>query len=135
MANQLFSIGGTRLFAKKYQSARNYLSESLALRRELGDTLGIAWSSAWVACADIQLGQHQAACPPLADGLKGCEEAGDLRGFSIALDIALGLFAAAGLPRVAVRMASAAASLRKTGGFEGMPWLAQEAERTAASPS
>jgi len=64
--------------------------------------------------------------------LKGCEEAGDLRGFSIALDIALGLFAAAGLPRVAVRMASAAASLRKTGGFEGMPWLAQEAERTAA---
>jgi len=132
MANQLFSIGGTRLFAKKYQSARNYLSESLALRRELGDTLGIAWSSAWVACADIQLGHHQAACPPLADGLKGCEEAGDLRGFSIALDIALGLFAAAGLPRVAVRMASAAASLRKTGGFEGMPWLAQEAERTAA---
>jgi predicted ATPase/DNA-binding NarL/FixJ family response regulator len=131
MANQLFSIGGTRLFAQKYQSARNYLSESLALRRELGDAIGTAWSSAWVACADIRLGSYKAACGPLAEGLKGCEEAGDLRGFSIALDITLGLFVAAGLPGEAVRMQTAAASLRRAGGFEGMPWRDRVAEENA----
>jgi non-specific serine/threonine protein kinase len=132
MSNQLFSIGGTRLFAQKYQSARNNLSESLGLRRELGDAIGIAWASVWVACADIRLGNHQAACGPLADGVKGCEEAGDLRGFSIALDITLELFVAAGLPGAAVRMQSAAASFRRAGGFEGMVWLAQAAAESAS---
>jgi predicted ATPase/DNA-binding NarL/FixJ family response regulator len=131
-ANQLFSIGATRLFAQKYPSARNYLSESLALRRELGDAIGIAWSSALLACADIRLGNHQAACRPLADGLKGCEEAGDLRGFLVALDITLGLVAAAGLPGAAVRMDSAGANLRRAGWFEGMPWLRQAAQESTS---
>lgn len=132
IANQVFALGGTRIFAGKYQSARNFLSESLALRRELGDTIGIAWSSAFVACADILLGNYQAACRPLVDGLRGCEEAGDVRGFSIALDIGIGLFWGCGLNAAAVRIDSVAANLRTTGGFKGMPWLAEIVQEWAA---
>lgn len=123
IANQLFAIGAVRCFAKRFQSARTFLKESLAIRRELGDAVGIAWSSKWLAYAEIQLGDLQAACQPLEDGLNGCMDAGDLRGFSIALDMALGLLLAAGFASAGIRVESAAKSIRNAGGFESMPWL------------
>jgi predicted ATPase/DNA-binding NarL/FixJ family response regulator len=121
VANQLFTIGSVRMFMKNYQSARNYLAESLKERRETGDTVGIAWSCTWLACSEVLLGNLLAACKPLVEGLKGCEAVGDVRGVSMALDMVLGLFLAAGLPRLGLRVEAAALRIRADGGFDGMP--------------
>jgi predicted ATPase/DNA-binding NarL/FixJ family response regulator len=129
IANQLSGIGFIRFFTERFQSARTHLKESLTLRRELGDTVGIAWTSTWLAGAETQLGNLGEACQPLMDGLRGCKEAGDLRGFSLALDMTLSLFLAADLAGPGVRVGSAAADIRRQGGFQGMPPFTPVAER------
>lgn len=121
IANQLFTIGAARLNMKKYASARDYFVHSLEMRREIGDAIGTAYSCIWLAGSETLGGNLAAACEPLVIGLKGCESAGDLRGFSMGLDMTLGLLLKAGSPSAGLRIEAAADNIRAVGGFLGMP--------------
>src|SRR4029077_1111026 len=112
-----------RMISGKFESALPFAAESIDLRRHLGDVLGVAWSQMVVGICETRLGHPMAATEPLCAALTGMEESGDGRGVGLSLDASVGLLAMLGKPDIAVRIASAAAQLRREVGYGQPPFF------------
>jgi tetratricopeptide (TPR) repeat protein len=94
------------------EAARRYYEESLALRRELGDPRGVAWSLNGLGRVAQRQGDFQAAQQYHEESLTIRRELGDQRGIADCLEELAQAAGGQGQPERAVRLFGAAHALR-----------------------
>jgi len=100
-----------------HAAARGRFEESLAVRRELDDRWGVAWSTTDVADAARAEGDLSGAWRGYAESLAMMRQLGERSGVARALECCAALAAATERLEVAVQLAGAAEALRDASGL------------------
>ena len=132
LAGSLTDLAIILLARQEYERAYELCTESLAIRRALGDKGGCAHTTmvlAWVATAQRRLPEGLISCK---ESLAIREAMGDRKGIAQALEGLARVANIAGDPTGAVRLLAAASRLRAAAGSRPAPTERAEIERVAA---
>lgn len=112
--------------------ARRLLEECVAINRELGDRWSIANALGSLADVALSQGDYRAARDFLVENVHINRELGDRTGLAFSLELFAQLAAAQNQPRLALRLAAAAAGLREAIGAPLSPSERERLERVLA---
>ncbi|MCC7375788.1 MAG: tetratricopeptide repeat protein [Verrucomicrobiales bacterium] len=112
--------------------ARRLLEECVAINRELGDRWSIANALGSLADVALSQGDYRAARDFLVENVHINRELGDRTGLAFSLELFAQLAAAQQQPRLALRLAAAAAALREVIGAPLSPSERERLERVLA---
>ena len=135
VASALNGLGDVAAAQGDYDSARQYHDESLARFREIDDRWGIGRVLADVASVDLQAGEHANADRSLIAALQAFRALGHQRGVARQLESLAWSATCQSRDENAVRLASAAAAIRRRIGAPAKQKEKDTGERTLAQAS
>lgn len=112
-ASTLNGLGGVASAQGDLAKARGFQEQALAIQRELGDRRGITFSLRELGRTAASRGEMAVACAHLAEAVPILRALGDKQGLAATMEACAGVAALAGQPERALRLAGAAATLRK----------------------